>query len=296
MTPRYQVCEPLTPDEYEALKASIKEHGVRVPVDVDEEGNILDGHNRAAIALELKIPCPTAVKPGLETDESKRMYARGMNCARRQMTPEKKRKVVDDQLREKPQLSNRWIADIAGVDHKTVGARRDHLEQGGEIPHLTEFESKDGSVQPGDKDRRPPFPWMHEPGWEEWHRAEARSYLRKMSEAEKDALSEMVTDTTAPARVCVDLLASFMQQPERRRARIVDLWETEDPASREKAKRMASGQAPLADARVAMLDGAAEYYQRAIRVVEDEITPQIRSASGTIRGIIQCIKDQASEE
>jgi len=41
---QYQIFPNLAPDEYEALKADIKARGVRVPVEYDEAGAILDGH------------------------------------------------------------------------------------------------------------------------------------------------------------------------------------------------------------------------------------------------------------
>jgi len=36
----------MTPAEFEALKADIAERGVVVPIDIDEDGEILDGHHR----------------------------------------------------------------------------------------------------------------------------------------------------------------------------------------------------------------------------------------------------------
>ena len=50
---RYQVLPPLQEAAYQSLRADIERHGVLVPIDVDEEGEILDGHNRQAIADEL---------------------------------------------------------------------------------------------------------------------------------------------------------------------------------------------------------------------------------------------------
>ena len=38
---------PLSTEEFEALKASIKAEGIRAPIDVDEVGNVLDGFHRA---------------------------------------------------------------------------------------------------------------------------------------------------------------------------------------------------------------------------------------------------------
>ena len=38
----YQVMPPLSPEEYEELKADIKERGVMIPIEFDEDGNTLD--------------------------------------------------------------------------------------------------------------------------------------------------------------------------------------------------------------------------------------------------------------
>jgi hypothetical protein len=36
----------LAPEIYEALKADIARNGISVPIEIDENGNILDGHHR----------------------------------------------------------------------------------------------------------------------------------------------------------------------------------------------------------------------------------------------------------
>ena len=46
MTNRYQVVFPLNSEEYAHLKRDIAENGVLIPVEYDEDGNILDGHHR----------------------------------------------------------------------------------------------------------------------------------------------------------------------------------------------------------------------------------------------------------
>ncbi len=80
-----RVLPPLTPDEQEGLRADIAEHGVRVPVVVDEAGNIIDGHARVAIATELGIPYPQEVRAGLSEAE-RRIEAVVLNLARRHLT------------------------------------------------------------------------------------------------------------------------------------------------------------------------------------------------------------------
>jgi hypothetical protein len=83
----------LTDDEYTALKVDITENGIRVPIDVDELGVVLDGHHRAWIAADLGIDCPRRVVTGL-TDDQKRTHALAVNVYRRNLTREQRREVV----------------------------------------------------------------------------------------------------------------------------------------------------------------------------------------------------------
>ncbi len=54
--PEYErLNDPLTPEEYEALKESIKKEGQKVPIVVNKQGIILDGHHRFKICKELGI-------------------------------------------------------------------------------------------------------------------------------------------------------------------------------------------------------------------------------------------------
>ena len=48
---KFQVMPELSTDEYAELKADIAKNGVVVPVLVDEDGNIIDGHNRVQLSL-----------------------------------------------------------------------------------------------------------------------------------------------------------------------------------------------------------------------------------------------------
>ena len=76
----YQLLPELPPDEYEALKADIAARGVLVPIEVDEQGTILDGHTRFRAWCELgkNEPPPVIVRPGL-SEEEKRLHARRAN-------------------------------------------------------------------------------------------------------------------------------------------------------------------------------------------------------------------------
>lgn len=88
-TAPFQLLPPLSPDDYERLKADIAERGIMVPVEVDEDGEILDGHHRLQIARELDIDCPRVVRPGMAEHE-KRLHAVALNLARRHLTDAQK--------------------------------------------------------------------------------------------------------------------------------------------------------------------------------------------------------------
>lgn len=136
----YQVMPDLTAEEYAALKADVAANGVRVPVDVDEAGVILDGHHRAAVAAELGIDYPTRVVDGLD-EAGKREHALAVNVARRQLTREQRRELVAAEVERCPSDSDRAIACRCGCDHKTVGSVRRELA--GEIPQYSREEAEE---------------------------------------------------------------------------------------------------------------------------------------------------------
>jgi site-specific DNA-methyltransferase (adenine-specific) len=78
---------PLPPEQFEALRADIAKRGVLVDVEVDEDGQVLDGHHRLAIAEELGIEAPRKVRTGLSETE-KVEHALKLNLLRRQMDDE----------------------------------------------------------------------------------------------------------------------------------------------------------------------------------------------------------------
>lgn len=96
---KYQVMPDLTPIEYEALKEDIRESGVLVPVEVDESGDLLDGHHRVRAWNELRaegvdLPTyPQMVRKGM-TEEQKRNHARKLNVMRRQLSRDQRSEVM----------------------------------------------------------------------------------------------------------------------------------------------------------------------------------------------------------
>jgi site-specific DNA-methyltransferase (adenine-specific) len=86
MAGRYQVLPPLAPEARHALAEDIRRHGVLVAVEVDEEGNVLDGHHRVELAAELGIDYPVVIRAGMS--ETERIeHALRLNLLRRHLGP-----------------------------------------------------------------------------------------------------------------------------------------------------------------------------------------------------------------
>jgi hypothetical protein len=144
----YQVMPPLSDAEFQELKADIAARGVMVPLEYDEDGNTLDGHHRERACKELGIAeWPRIVRYGLD-EAGKRLHARQLNLARRHLDQGAKRRLIEDQLRETPERSNRTIATSLGVDDTTVGDARRRLEATAGIPQLERTVGADGKYRP----------------------------------------------------------------------------------------------------------------------------------------------------
>ena len=151
----YQVMPPLTADEYNELKSDIAERGVMVPIEFDEQGNVLDGHHRLQICAELGIKdFPKVIRAGM-TEEEKRIHARKLNMARRHLNRDQKQELIREQLRETPEKSDRQIARELGVHQSTVGSQRKELEWSGEVSKLDTSTGSDGKQYPRQVERKP---------------------------------------------------------------------------------------------------------------------------------------------
>jgi len=115
---KYQLLPPLSEEEYTALKEDIAKRGVLVPVEYDEDGNILDGHHRVRACEELGIKnWPSIVRIDMSEDE-KAEHVLKLNIARRHLPKEWKKE------KAKELRSQGWsyprIGKTLGVDHATV--------------------------------------------------------------------------------------------------------------------------------------------------------------------------------
>ena len=141
--------------QFRALKADIAERGVLTPIDVDEQGYILDGHHRYRACVELGITdFPTILRLNLD-DAEKRMFARKSNMLRRHLNQEQMREIIAGQLRDTPNWANNRIAQELGVDSKTVAAIREKLEATSEIPKFDRLIGTDGKERPVKQNRKP---------------------------------------------------------------------------------------------------------------------------------------------
>lgn len=153
---------PLTSAEYEALKADIAERGVVVPIEVDEDGVILDGAHRDRAAHELGLAPPMRIKRHGMTEEQKRDHALALNAHRRQLAPETREGLIT-RLRERREevvrlreegLSVRRIAETVGAPKSTVA--RDLA--GVPVGHLDSVTGADGKEYPAERPERASTP------------------------------------------------------------------------------------------------------------------------------------------
>lgn len=113
----YQLFPALDRATEDALRESINRWGVIVPIVIDQNGQVIDGHHRKRIAGELGIYCDEQqIEVGSEDDA--RAIAATLNTDRRHMDIDQRRAIVAH-LREQGH-SLRAIAGAVGVSAKTV--------------------------------------------------------------------------------------------------------------------------------------------------------------------------------
>jgi hypothetical protein len=148
----YQLLPPLSDDEYENLKDSIREKGVLVPVIFDERGNVIDGHHRLRICQELGITeYPIITRENL-SEQEKRSEARLLNIHRRHLSQQQRRDLIAQELQENPNRSNNAIAKRLGVSDMTVASVRNEL---GEEAQPDRIIGADGKQYPSKRPANP---------------------------------------------------------------------------------------------------------------------------------------------
>jgi hypothetical protein len=139
---------PLSATEFELLKADIAERGVLVPIDVDEQGRVINGRHRLRACRELGIEPPVFVRVGLD-EIGKRALARTINTLGRKLSRAQMREVIAGQVIDTPQWSDNRIAGQLNVSGATVRRVRRELERTSQVEKFTVFEGADGKRRPG---------------------------------------------------------------------------------------------------------------------------------------------------
>lgn len=128
--PALQLFPPLSDRDLKEHRESVRARGVRVPVELDAAGRVLDGHHRLQVARELELEAgevPVTVRDDLQDDEAALEYMLEVNLGRRHLSREG-RQHVGRTLRDRG-WSLRRIANRVGVSHTTI--RRDLDDAGG---------------------------------------------------------------------------------------------------------------------------------------------------------------------
>jgi hypothetical protein len=135
LCPYWDLLPPLSESEREELRTSIQESGIQSPIILSPEreglvARVVDGYHRLLLAVELGLPkVPTKYLtappvPGKPTSaarltpEAEREMALTLNLARRHLSPEQRRALVQ-KLRAQG-MSQRAIAQTVGVDVSTI--------------------------------------------------------------------------------------------------------------------------------------------------------------------------------
>lgn len=143
---KYQILPPLPDDDFQRLKESIQQHGVLVPLVLDDEGNVLDGHHRLKAVEELKeagvqVQAPPPAICNLD-EEDKLERVLSLNVDRRHLTREQRQNLVV-RLRERGWSFQR-IAKRLGFDTRTI---RDDVDlAGGGFPPPAAIIGEDGKT------------------------------------------------------------------------------------------------------------------------------------------------------
>jgi hypothetical protein len=94
---RYQLFEPLLKSDYLALKDDISRRGILVPIELDEAGEVLDGHHRLRAAEELGITDYPVVVRALPSEQHKELHVIALNLHRRHLAkPKRKRWIFEE--------------------------------------------------------------------------------------------------------------------------------------------------------------------------------------------------------
>jgi hypothetical protein len=109
-------------DEFDGLVLSIEKHGLLEPI-VIHDGKILDGRNRYRACRKAGYkfkPSDFTAFGGVDA----KAFVIQTNAHRRHLTTAQKQDLIKRMVEDNPSASDRQIAKLAGVNHRTVAAVR----------------------------------------------------------------------------------------------------------------------------------------------------------------------------
>lgn len=153
----FQVMPPLSAEEYTALKADIAENGIEVAVEVDENGDLIDGHHRVKAWTELleagvRVPDYPRIRVSGLTHEQKRERAYKLNFLRRHQSKEQKQEKVTELRLEGKTLEQ--ITSLTGIAKSTAAEWLKDVSGSGNVSLPETVIDTKGRVQPTSKPRK----------------------------------------------------------------------------------------------------------------------------------------------
>ena len=139
---------PSSPDEYAALKASIRRHGrCYEPVIKNKNGKIISGSDRLRACKELGVPRPKSIVISVNDQQADEL-ALELNVCRKYTSLKTKRELARQLLRDRTTDSDNLIAIASGLTDKTITAMRRRMEKASEIPKVKTRKGRDGKSYP----------------------------------------------------------------------------------------------------------------------------------------------------
>jgi hypothetical protein len=177
--PLAEIFPEMEGEEFKALVADIKAHGLREPITMFED-LILDGRNRHRACIVAK------VEPRFEEFKGDRAAALAFvvskNIHRRHLTPKQKRNALVKIVAVQPEKSDRALGKDLGVHHSAIGRARKAGEASGAVAPVGKRKGADGRTR-----RRPVKPAKKADGKAA---TEAQKAARAREEARLLALAE----------------------------------------------------------------------------------------------------------
>lgn len=130
---KYQLMPDMTPAQYEELKEDIRRRGVLIPIEFDQDQNILDGHHRYRAFNELidegaDLPLYDKIVRRFATEEEKVAYVISLNVKRRHLNSVQRQELVA-RLRKDFGYTLSKIAQILGISIATASRDIDALPE-----------------------------------------------------------------------------------------------------------------------------------------------------------------------